>query len=810
MILLEIAVAAPVLQTYSYRLPERLAVEYVNNLQSLVGRRVFVPFGPRKITGYVLASSEPQESAYKLKDIIEILDDNGFFHENIIPLFKWVAEYYHYPIGEVIKTALPAGLSIESRQTLSLTEKISVSGLPDEEKLKKKFPWLAELEIKKSLGANQTKKVFAKAKNRKFAEKLAESGFIKIEKSRTKERISKKTELCYRIINKDEDLQALLGKAELKALRYLLKLVEENSYRDVPRKELLALYPYGAKVLGALEEKKIIESFNKRVYRTPFGDLLPKFDPPETLTDEQLFVLSSIDDALSLDKYKTFLLNGVTGSGKTEVYLRASEKVLKTKKGVLVLVPEIALATQVEAHFVSRFGEKVALLHSGLSAGERYDEWSRIYSGEASIVIGARSAVFAPIKDLGLIIVDEEHDSSFKQEDKLRYNSRDISVLRAKFSRAIAVLGSATPAITSYKHALSNKYTKLEMKNRVGGRNLPEIKIIDLKKEKINSSRIFHKDLLEAILQTFNEGNQSILLLNRRGFSASVICKDCGAMVECKHCKVTLNMHKGRKKLVCHYCGYSLPEKVLCNTCGSGNLAPVGIGTERIEEEIKKHIPDAKVARLDSDIAQERKNFLSILQSVRTGEIDILVGTQMIAKGLHFPGVTLVGVVWADGGLAFPDYRAAEKTYQLIAQVTGRAGRGAKPGRVIIQTMQPDHYAIKLASSHDYHKLAVRELKIRENAGFPPYVRLVSIKIEGIDEQNVRNQATEIASLSRGWCRKCGSETVLDILGPAPAPIEKIKDMYRWQILIKGRDIGQMHNLVDFIKKHFRGKTAIK
>ena len=445
-------------------------------------------------------------------------------------------------------------------------------------------------------------------------------------------------------------------------------------------------------------------------------------------------------------RYKTILLHGITGSGKTEVYLKAAEHALKIGKRVLVLVPEIALATQIEAHFVSRFGGEIALLHSGLSAGERYDEWERTCCGKRSIVIGARSAVFAPLKNLGLIIVDEEHDSSFKQADQLRYNSRDIAILRGKMCQAVTVLGSATPSITSYHHARSGKFELIEMKNRVGSERTARDFRCRSETTRRTEIHSFSPSLVQELQKAFKQGNQSILLMNRRGFSASVICRDCGSMVECKHCNVTLNMHKGRQQLVCHYCGFQLPVQTLCTTCGSEKLVPVGFGTERVEEEVVKILPEARIARLDSDVASDRKRFMSILQSVRQRKTDILVGTQMIAKGLHFPEVTLVGVVWADGGLAFPDFRAAEKTFQLIAQVTGRAGRGEKPGQVIIQTMQPLHYAINLAAEHDYQKLVERELQIRKEADYPPFVRLISLRIEGETEKRVREYAFDVAA----------------------------------------------------------------
>ena len=820
MILLEVAVTAPVMKTYSYILPERAEKKQGDTPGTLAGRRVQVPFGARRVTGYVLGLSTTVPFEHKLKEIDEFLDDEPLFHETIIPVLRWVAEYYHYPIGEVIKASLPGGLTVRQKKIVVLTKggREKLIQYCQEKDLAK--AWVEDLVEKEYLSPSVSSRVFAKEK--KLFKELERRGCVAVASKTFRERVREKNEICYTVteeilkqINGGDTacvvLKKQLGKAEKKTLDLILKLAEKTHESAVPRRELTMQYPYSATILPKLEAKGMLRSFAKRVYRTPFGELLPKYHRPLKLTAEQSKVLAGILPVLDERRFNVYLLNGVTGSGKTEVYLRAAQRAIDLGRGVLVLVPEIALATQVEAHFVARFGDKVALLHSGLSPGEKYDEWSRICAGEACVVIGARSAVFAPLKDIGLIIVDEEHDSSFKQEDRLRYNSRDIAVVRAKKCNAAVILGSATPSITSYKHAVSGKYTHLQMKTRVGGRKLPKVTVIDLKKYRENNGTVFNQELRQALVENLEQGSQSILLLNRRGFAASMICKDCGTIVECRHCKVTLNLHKKKNRLICHYCGFSLPANLLCNCCGSANLAPVGFGTERVEEEVKSLLPHAKVARIDSDIASDRGKFIAILQKMKDRQIDILVGTQMIAKGLHFPGVSLVGVVWADGGLAFPDYRAAEKTYQLIAQVTGRAGRGSTEGKVIIQTMQPEHYAIAFASSHNYSELAEKELRIRCSAGFPPFVRLVSIKIEGKSEQRVREVAGKIRASARYWCSSRTEGKGLEILGPAPSPIEKIRDRYRWHILIKGKDLGEMHKLVDHLQNiHCDGNNQEK
>ena len=815
MTILEVAVAAPVFGTYSYELPHETQELFKTSPSQLVGRRVFVPFGNRKITGYVLGFEEVEKSQRELKEIYDLLDDAPLFHLEMVALFKWVAEYYHYPLGKVIQTALPGGLTVQAEKIIRLNGK-KPSALLEDAPASNAAGWLKKLAESGVLTARESRAVLNSSIDRKLLMELVESGAVAVSAGRSRELVRKKTETCYRLRHGGERLckqlhaaadsggqaagagEVSVTQGERQTLHCIWTILQELGNELIPRKELLARYPYSARTVPGLIQKNILEKREKRIFRTPYGDLLPYVEAPASLTDEQLHAVSHIVRNMEEKRYKTVLLHGITGSGKTEVYLKAAEHALKIGRRVLVLVPEIALATQIEAHFVSRFGGQIALLHSGLSAGERYDEWERTCCGERSIVIGARSAVFAPLKNLGLIIVDEEHDSSFKQEDQLRYNSRDIAVLRGRMCQAVTLLGSATPSITSYHHARSEKFQLVEMKNRVGLSELPGITVVDLK-QKENRNSVFSKTLVQQLQGTFKQGNQSILLMNRRGFSASVICRDCGSMVECRHCNVTLNMHKGRQQLVCHYCGFQLPAQTLCTTCGSEKLVPVGFGTERVEEEVVKILPEARIARLDSDVASDRKKFMAILQSMRERKTDILVGTQMIAKGLHFPEVTLVGVVWADGGLAFPDFRAAERTFQLIAQVTGRAGRGEKPGQVIIQTMQPQHYAISLAAEHDYQKLVERELQIRREADYPPFVRLISLRIEGETENRVRDCAFDVAAQARSWLKADRGGRSVQVLGPAPAPIEKIRDVYRWQVLFKGTQLPVLHTLVQTI-----------
>jgi len=476
------------------------------------------------------------------------------------------------------------------------------------------------------------------------------------------------------------------------------------------------------------------------------------------------------------------------------VYLRAAAFGLEQGKSVLVLVPEIALATQIEAHFLARFGSRVALLHSGLSSGQRFDQWCRIAQGKADVVIGARSAVFAPLKNPGLIIVDEEHDSSYKQDDGLRYHARDLAVLRASQSEAVVILGSATPSVTSYYHATRGKYNLLGLDKRIEDRPLPAVEVVSMQSVKTVSGRppVFSPALISNLRKNLERGEQSLIFLNRRGFANFMLCRDCGQVVECRHCQVSLTLHKSANKLLCHYCGFTVSSKSVCAKCQASSLTAIGVGTERLEHELPELFPGARIARLDRDTCQKRNDYIKILRAVHKGEIDILLGTQMITKGHHFPNVTLVGIVLADTGLGLPDFRAGERTFQLISQVTGRAGRGEKPGRVIVQTFQPEHYSIEMAKNHDYTGMFAREIELRKALGYPPFSRIVNVKIEATEDKYVQDAAARLANLGRRLQK--GSEP--EILGPAPAPLTRLRDKYRWQLLIKCNKFEVLHTFL--------------
>ncbi|MBU3936246.1 MAG: primosomal protein N', partial [Proteobacteria bacterium] len=626
---LEVAVAAPLPQTLTYAIPASGEIP-------APGQRVLVPLTGRLLTGYVLALTE-EKPEFRLKPVADILDDFPVFPENMVPFFRWVARYYHYPIGEVIRGALPGGLTSQSGRQLKATEAGMHFFLVEQPQLANDHPWLVNLTTNKKLSAATVRKLW-RGKERRFIEQWAEQGLIQVEQIISGASIGQKTETC--VFRAPEPLSpetlASLKPSEKKVVA-LLEEMHTPSSQGIPRRELTAIYRGAGKPLASLAEKGMIRLEERSVYRDPFGETPPFLPRPAQLTVDQETALAQLNPAITGKKYSAFLLHGITGSGKTEVYLQAAETTLAQGRSVLVLVPEIALATQLEAHFLSRFGETVALLHSGLARGERFDQWQRVVSGEARIVIGARSAIFAPLGDPGLIIVDEEHDSAYKQEDSLRYQGRDLALLRGSQGGATVLLGSATPSLASYQHALNGKYTLLSLPARIENRPLPQVELVDLQAVNTVSGRppLFSPQLTQGLRATLSRQEQSIIFLNRRGFASCMLCSDCGQAVQCPHCRITLTLHKGRGELVCHYCGFATNSRTVCTNCRSLNLAPIGFGTERIEEELTGIFPKARITRLDHDTTRNRLDFLRILRAVHDREVDILVGTQMITKGHH-------------------------------------------------------------------------------------------------------------------------------------------------------------------------------
>lgn len=729
--IIEIAIPLYLNRTFHYIVPERLLE------QAISGRRALVPFGRRKLTGYILAKVAQSEIA-NLKEIIDILDEESLWTPLEMEFFRWVASYYQHPLGEVIRTALPSGINIQTGKSAASGQEGSLS-------------------------------VAKKVRQEKF--------YLPAQPNLSLKQPSQKAFEILTVIKDSGDISAI---------------------------ELRKRFGVCTVQLKRLTELGLCRVENREVYRDPFKNSKVKKDVPRTLHTHQKAALDAVSNCLSEHKYAPFLLYGVTGSGKTEVYLQAIMHALELGKNALVLVPEIALTPQLTERFQARFDCKIAILHSGLSDGERYDEWRRIRRGLARIVIGARSAIFAPLGKLGIIIVDEEHESSFKQSDGLRYNARDLALVRGRMENAAVVLGSATPLITSIYAANQGRLTLLELPQRVEGRPMPLVELVSMKGEKETLS----PKLANYLIETFALKQQSIVFLNRRGFATFLTCPDCGKSLSCPNCSVTLTYHRQRGQSLCHYCDYSIPAPGICPSCGSMTLTELGAGTEKLEDNLKELLPDSKIIRMDSDTTSGKGSHERLLSRMHDGSADILVGTQMIAKGHDFPEVTLVGVINAESSLGMPDFRAAERTFQLLSQVTGRAGRGKNPGRVVVQAMDTEHYAIKAAAEHDAAKFYKEELEFRKEAGYPPFSFLAAFGISGLSEQTVSEQSETIAQLLIRL--KSVLNIRVEILGPAPSPIYRLRNRFRRQILLKSQNRTDLHRLLYKWREETKNASTIR
>lgn len=719
----EVAVPLHVFQTFTYRLtPEQ-------SVQAEIGSRIVVPLGRSLVTAYIvgLIDKLPEDLAeIDIKDAQTLVDSEPVCTPEILQLARWVAEYYNCPLGEVIKAALPPGMTPSMRRSRTA--------------------------------------VFAKPKLRRFVRLAAQT---------TNE--SKLTAAQQRVIS----------------------ALENNSPMSL--QSLLQIADAGASTVSSLEKKGRVEIYNEAIRRDPLSDTLGLKSQEHELTSAQSSVLDHIEQQMATGDYAAFLLHGVTGSGKTEIYMRAMQKALSLGRSAMMLVPEIALTPVFSRQLRSRFGDQVAIFHSSLQKGERFDEWTRVKNGEARVVIGTRSAVFAPANNLGLIVVDEEHESSYRQQESPYYNARDVAIVRAQKESATVVLGSATPSLESFNNARKGKYQLLSLPERIAARPLATAKIVDMRNvfARHGKPKVFSDELLEAIRETHERGEQSIILLNRRGYSSFILCRSCGETIQCPNCDVTLTYHRSERVIVCHYCNHRAAVPRVCPACGRKYIYYVGEGTEQLEEMLKLLFPALRIARIDRDTTARRKIFEQTLADFSTGKIDALVGTQMLAKGHDFPNVTLVGVVSVDAGLALPDFRSAERTFQLITQVAGRAGRGDRLGRVLIQTYHPYHYALRHACAQDYEGFYDEELRYRQNHSYPPFVALASLLVHGPDLARVRTDSLEL----RKQLDLVNQDRKSRVLGPAPAPLARLKGEHRFQILIKSRSRKNLREIADAAMK---------
>jgi len=793
----EVAVALPVEDTFYYQVPQNL-YEMVE-----IGKRVLVPFGKRRVTGYIVGERAHLERQ-DVKEILEILDDIPLFSPPMIPFYQWVSRYYYHPLGEVIKGALPAGITIEDYKVVRLAQMGMKEALVEGNNTIRSH-LLAYLRRQGEVSLHRLNRDFKGKVSSNTLLSLEKEGLVSFDVCLKEHKIRPKVEtfVIYRgdVGKEDRDITRLGGGPKVHTLLQILKERGEVSLKAL-KKEI----PGTSRTLRNLKEGGLITFVEREVYRDPFTDDIFVEEPPSTLNEEQTSALEAIEESLNRREFAPFLLHGVTASGKTEIYLTAVAKALSKGRPAMVLVPEIALTLQLECVFRKRFGDRVAVLHSKLGLNVRYDQWIRVRKREADVVIGTRSAIFAPFDQPGLIIVDEEHDTSYKQEKKLRYNARDLAVVRAKMAKAVLILGSATPSIQSYYNVMSHKFKYLPLLRRVGGGVLPKVALVDMRDRKNKDGEILSQELKEAIRANLQRGEQTLLFLNRRGFAGFILCTSCGYVFRCLNCHISLTYHLTEGVLCCHYCGFTLRSPTLCRNCQGTEILHLGLGTERVEEEVKRLYPLARVARMDRDVMIGRRSYVKILKGLRDGTIDILIGTQMITKGHHFPNVTLVGVILADLSLNIPDFRASERTFQLLAQVAGRAGRGERLGEVMIQTYNPHYYSVLSAMNHDFFGFYKDEITKRSELSYPPLSHLINFKIRGNSLQSVVQYSYKLGDLCRSLQQKGeDSRKGLQVLGPVAAPLSKIKGKYRWQLLIKGQQVGILHSFCKRVLGQARG-----
>jgi len=776
----DVSLPIPLDRLFTYRLPDTL------NHRVKPGSRVLVPFGTRKLTGVVLAVHDsPGDGPHK--EVLRLLDEEPVLDPALIKLGGWIAEYYCAPLGEVLRGMTPLAGEVRRSKLYSLTDagrdaaRQLLLGDPTEDPT---LQTLALLESRPASALYLKNKVPGAANVIRALEKR---GFIAV-----------------------EDLEADRDPFRASAARLRAEFVSRGEGK-LPKQErellsYLELHPGSHNVQQLEDMVKGASPASRALARRGMVRLATEspvtwrepIRPERTLNPHQLGAYQQIETALRANQFQAFLLQGVTGSGKTEVYLRAIDACLALGRGALLLVPEIALTPAVAGQFAHRFGDRVAILHSAFNDAERAEQWRRIRGGQAGVVVGTRSGVFAPVRNLGLIVVDEEHDHSYKQQETPRYHGRDVAVYRAQQCGACVVLGSATPSLESRYNVERGKYTLLELPERIEQRPLPSVELIDMRQEFLETRQnaTFSRRLKDAVTEKLASREQVMLLLNRRGFSSFVTCRACGWRMECPNCSVTLVWHRRDRRMLCHYCNTAQRTPGRCPQCDSEHLQFIGTGAEKAEDELHREFPEARIARMDRDTVSGKRHFESILHGFREGDYDVLVGTQMIAKGHDIPNVTLVGIVSADIGLGMPDFRAAERTFQLLTQAAGRAGRGDLPGTVLIQTVNPEHYAIRFAAAQDYHLFYEKEIQFRRLMRYPPFSALANVLIRSEHREQALAMSAELGALLDP------PPEGLKVLGPAEAPVPRLRSEFRYQLLLKAASRKKLNEVLQTLRRH--------
>jgi primosomal protein N' (replication factor Y) len=783
--LVNVAVFAALRTPLTYRVPDSVDVR--------IGQRVVVPLGTRRATGIVLESTVRAAPGIEIREILRVLDPEPVLSPELLTLGLWVADYYLAPVGEVFRAMLPLRAETRRERRLELTERGRQrlqeleSSLLGEVRAGEEASFLrcakGEEGSTGGVAVETARRKFGAGFAPLFSRALAKGWLTtsQVERQRGQRKIWA-VSLAGPVPARDTRLSPVAKR--------IMEALEHGPVDD--HRSLLKEARATLAHLSKLREKGWIE-----LQESPGGGGLFQgiSVSPFALNSAQGTVLDELTGLMESRRFHPALLHGITGSGKTEIYLRLIERAIEQGRTALMLVPEIALTPAMQFHFLARFGGHVAVLHSGLSEAERHAAWWRARRGEARVVLGTRSAVFAPLGGLGVIIVDEEHDASYKQEETPRYHGRDVAVVRARLERALIVLGSATPSLESYFNAREGKYHVFKLEERIGGRSLARVEIVDMRQEfrETHTQVPISRRLKEEIAAQLRAGAQTMILLNRRGYSWFLLCRSCGETLRCVNCSISLTYHRREHRLICHYCGYTLPVPSKCPTCGSEYLQYVGEGTEKLEAKLAEIFSGARVSRLDRDVARRAGSYRKILADFRDGKIDILVGTQLISKGHDFPGVTLVGVVSADQGLGLPDFRAAERTFQLLTQVAGRSGRGEAPGRVLVQTFFPEHYAVRQAAGQNYEGFYNKEMRFRRMMHYPPCAALANIVAQDKDLEKAARIAKQIGGF---LARAANTAHGFKVLGPASAPLARIEGRYRIQFLLKASSRARLNDLL--------------
>ncbi len=772
----------PFRNSFTYSIPEEFEE------LTKIGVRVVVPFGKRTLTGFVIDIVEEAETSYKIKPLRDVLDTAPIFGKEELKFYEWVSEYYISSLGEALRNSVPYGLDVESKKKIVADMDFCFS-LYKEEKNKNstRAKLLDLLSQKKTYTISMLQKLAKKKSIYSVLNLLEKKGAItqitEIEDAKVRIKKVKHIKLSKSI----DEIYAVLPEVEKKSTKQLLVLMEllSSPEEEFSQAQLLKKTNASQSSVNSLFKKDLIDIYYKEVERR-YIETYEEEKKNLKLTSDQKIIVDEVSKNIEAKAFKPYLLHGITGSGKTQVYIELVKKALEKGRSGIVLVPEISLTPQITTRFYNELGNSITVMHSRMSLGERYDAWRGIISGKYRVVIGPRSALFAPLQNVGIIIVDEEHDQSYKQYEIVpKYNARDAAVVKAQMNNAPILLGSATPSVESMYNAVNNKYHLLELKNRIVDAKLPQVNLVDIsfeqKQKKMDGT--FSRALIDKINDRLQKKESVILLQNRRGFATQIYCEDCGEIEMCDNCSVSMVHHINKNILQCHYCGNTKPVPKACTKCGSLSLKFFGTGTQRVEDELFYNFPDAKIERIDSDTLNRKGKLGEIFNRFKNGETDILVGTQIVAKGLDFSNVTLVGVISAETTLWIPDFRADERTFQLLTQVSGRAGRSTVEGEVIIQTQNKSHFVLQRVVANDYFGFYKNEIRLREESEYPPFTRICTVETKDDSEQKARGALNDFYNFL------IKKEASLIISVPQPALIARIKGKYRFKILIKSKKL---------------------